>query len=40
MEDTFMTILDLCQDLDNKYLEQLIGFIEGIIEERGEEEND
>lgn len=37
MEDTFMTILDLCQDLDEEYLEQLIGCIEGIIEEREED---
>lgn len=38
MENTFMYILDMCQSLDDMYLEQLKANIDCILENRKEEE--
>lgn len=37
MENIFMQILDLCQELDKEHLIQLVGCIETIIEESEED---
>ena len=34
MENIFMEILDLCQELDKEHLIQLVGCIETIIDEK------